>query len=269
MTTRPGDETPLPAAVAAEGRPGNVAYDDRRRHSLPESLQSLASTVTIAVFVITFIVQAFQIPSSSMEDTLLIGDYVLVDKIKLSEEGHFSALLPYKPVARGDIIVFKYPVNPDQHFVKRVIGLPGDRLRIANNSVFVNGKLMREEYVVHKDPGHQMNELLPRTDRPDREMTSAWWSEMGRLNRNGELLIPRGHYFVMGDNRDRSLDSRYWGLVPRDNIIGKPWMVYFSINKDVLQAASLPADGKIIRLWNVARDWPSAARWNRSFRFVE
>ena len=116
------------------------------------SLQSLLGTVVIAVFVITFVVQAFQIPSESMENTLLIGDYLLVDKFCYGGNGFWDHFMPYKPVRRGDVVVFHYPVNPEQHFVKRVIGIPGDRVRIVAGKVFVNGNLMAEDYVVHKAP---------------------------------------------------------------------------------------------------------------------
>src|SRR5213080_5445833 len=109
------------------------------------SLQSLLATVVIAVFVITFIVQAFQIPSESMENTLLIGDYLLVDKLRYGGS-MWDHIMPYRPVRRGDVIVFRYPVNPTQHFVKRVVGVPGDRVRLLNRQVYVNGIPLQEPY---------------------------------------------------------------------------------------------------------------------------
>src|SRR5277367_3694142 len=115
----------------------------------PSSLQSLLTTVVIAVFVIAFVVQAFQIPSESMENTLLIGDYLLVDKLRYGGGGAWNYLMPYRPVRRGDIVVFRYPLNPTQHFVKRVVGVPGDRVRLINRQVYVNGSSLRENYVVH------------------------------------------------------------------------------------------------------------------------
>ena len=115
------------------------------------TIQSLVATVVIAVFVITFIVQAFQIPSESMQNTLLIGDYLLVDKEHYGPGGHWSWLIPYQKIKHGDIIVFRYPLNPNQHFVKRVIGVPGDHIRLINKQVFVNGQAQKEPYVVHSD----------------------------------------------------------------------------------------------------------------------
>ena len=118
------------------------------------SLQSLLATVIIAVFVITFIVQAFQIPSESMENTLLIGDYLLVDKLRYGGGGIWDALMPYRQVKRGDVIVFRYPVHPTQHFVKRVVGVPGDRIRLINRQVYVNGHPLQEPYVRYSSSMH-------------------------------------------------------------------------------------------------------------------
>src|SRR2546422_11772770 len=118
------------------------------------SLQSLLATVVMAVFVITFIVQAFQIPSESMENTLLIGDYLLVDKLRYGGGEFWDHLMPYRPVRRGDIIVFRYPVNPTQHFVKRVVGVPGDRVRLINRRGDVNGVGLPEPYVAYRSPAH-------------------------------------------------------------------------------------------------------------------
>src|SRR2546422_10837475 len=120
------------------------------------SLQSLLATVVMAVFVITFIVQAFQIPSESMENTLLIGDYLLVDKLRYGGGEFWDHLMPYRPVRRGDIIVFRYPVNPTQHFVKRVVGVPGDRVRLINRRVYVNGVGLAEPYVHYNSRRHDV-----------------------------------------------------------------------------------------------------------------
>jgi signal peptidase I len=122
----------------------------------PSSLQSLLTTVVIAVFVIAFVVQAFQIPSESMENTLLIGDYLLVDKLRYGGGGTWNLLMPYRPVRRGDIIVFRYPLNPAQHFVKRVVGVPGDRVRLVNRQVYVNESPLRENYAIHNSPVHDV-----------------------------------------------------------------------------------------------------------------
>ncbi len=197
---------------------------------LVSSLQSLMGTVVIAIFVITFIVQAFQIPSESMENTLLIGDYLLVNKLCYGGTGLGDHLMPYQKIKRGDIIVFHYPVDPQQHFVKRVIGVPGDRLRMVNKRVLINGKPLDEPYVHFVEPlNDQFRDSFPRVDIPARRLEGDWWLQMQKLVVDGQLIVPAGHYFVMGDNRDDSLDSRYWGFVPQENIIGRPLVIYWSV----------------------------------------
>ncbi len=204
----------------------------RPRAQWPSSLQSLLTTVVIAVFVIAFVVQAFQIPSESMENTLLIGDYLLVDKLHYGGGATWNYVMPYRPVRRGDIIVFRYPLNPTQHFVKRVIGVPGDRVRLINRQVWVNRKALREDYVIHSSPKHNdFRDEFPRLDVLDSGVDGAWWLQMKKLVEDGELIVPQGNYFVMGDNRDESSDSRYWGFVPRENIIGRPLLIYWSLRE--------------------------------------
>ena len=156
-----------------------------------------------------------------MENTLLVGDYLLVDKLHYG--GRFGApFVPYRPIKHGDIIVFHYPVNPEQHFVKRVIGVPGDRVRLINKHVYVNGVAVSEPYTVYKLGDHQVfRDEFPRLNLPY-GIEADWWLQMQKLVEDGQLIVPSGHYFVMGDNRDDSSDSRYWGFVPQENIIGRP-----------------------------------------------
>ena len=234
------------------------------------SLQSLLGTVVIAVFVITFVVQAFQIPSESMENTLLIGDYLLVDKFRYGGGGLWDLIMPYRQVKRGDIIVFRYPVNPSQHFVKRVIGVPGDRVRMMDRQVFVNGARQREAYVRHvsgvRDP---FRDDFPRLDVSEPGLEGAWWLQMHKLVEDGELIVPEGQYFVMGDNRDESLDSRYWGFVPRENIIGRPLLIYWSVRgaEDEMPSADSPGD-KLFHFLYAASHLFQMTRWDRTFHLV-
>ncbi|HUQ49538.1 MAG TPA: signal peptidase I [Terriglobales bacterium] len=235
-----------------------------------DTVQFLAATVLIAIFVITFLIQAFQIPSESMEKTLLIGDYLLVDKVHYGDGGIWNKILPYEKVKQGDIIVFKWPVRPQQHFVKRVVGAPGDRIRITRGRVFVNGKPIPEKYAIFKaSNADTFRDDFPNVRFPSHQVTKAWWDEFPRLVRNGELLIPQDHYFVLGDNRDQSLDSRYWGLVPRENIVGKPFLIYLSLRQNLVDSASIPPDDKIGRFGYVLRHLPAMARWDRTLRLVE
>jgi signal peptidase I len=232
------------------------------------SLQSLLGTVVIAVFVITFIVQAFQIPSGSMENTLLIGDYLLVNKLCYGGSGLGDHLMPYQKVKRGDIIVFHYPVDPTQHFVKRVIGLPGDRLRMVNKRVLINGHPLEEPYVHFLEPPNNLfRDDFPRTDIPAPFLEGKWWLEMRKLVENGQLIIPEGHYFVMGDNRDDSQDSRYWGFVPRENIIGRPLLIYWSVNSSD-QTPETSVSGRVYHFAYAVTHIFQITRWNRTLRLV-
>jgi signal peptidase I len=255
------------APPATEGtptiqRPATTSFGS----DVVSSAQSLMGTVVIAIFVITFIVQAFQIPSESMENTLLVGDYLLVDKLCYGGRGLGDHLLPYRKITRGDVIVFHYPVDPKQHFVKRVIGVPGDRLRMVNKTVFINGKPLNEPYVRFiEPPSNLFRDNFPRTDMPViYGMEGKWWLEMRKLVEDGELIVPQGNYFVMGDNRDDSQDSRYWGFVPRENIIGRPLLIYWSVkslDQDTLGSTAYRFAYALTHLFQ-------NTRWNRTLRLV-
>jgi signal peptidase I len=255
--------TEIPAPQITSPAPSTQPPAPRRRivsdfsSDLISSMQSLLGTVVIAIFVITFIVQAFQIPSESMENTLLVGDYLLVDKLCYGGTGLGDYLMPYQKISRGDVIVFHYPVDPQQHFVKRVIGVPGDRLRLVNKTVFINGKPLNEPYVRFIEPPNNLfRDNFPRTDVPAFGLDGKWWLEMRKLVEDGELIVPQGHYFVMGDNRDDSQDSRYWGFVPRENIVGRPLLIYWSFQKNDFGF-----------LYTMAHLFQNT-RWNRTLRLV-
>lgn len=235
---------------------------------LISSAQSLMGTVVIAIFVITFIVQAFQIPSESMENTLLVGDYLLVNKLIYGGRGLGDHLLPYRKIERGDIIVFHYPVDPTQHFVKRVIGVPGDHLRLINKKVWINGKALDESYVRFLEPPNNMfRDNFPRTDIPAYGLEGRWWLEMSKLVEDNQLIVPEGHYFVLGDNRDDSQDSRYWGFVPRENIIGTPLIIYWSV-RDWDRNPSASVQGRLYHLAYAVTHIFQITRWNRTLRLV-
>lgn len=232
------------------------------------SLQSLMGTVVIAIFVITFIVQAFQIPSESMENTLLVGDYLLVNKLCYGGQGLGDHVMPYQKIARGDIIVFHYPVDPQQHFVKRVIGVPGDHLRMVAKRVLINGKPLDEPYVRFLEPPNNLfRDNFPRTDIPAIGLEGKWWLEMRKLVEDGQLIVPEGHYFVMGDNRDDSQDSRYWGFVPRENIIGRPLVIYWSV-RDWDHSPSASIMGRLYHVAYAVTHIFQITRWNRTLRLV-
>jgi signal peptidase I len=231
-------------------------------------VQSLAETVVIAIFIITFLVQAFQIPSESMENTLLIGDYLLVDKVHFAQGGAWGSILPYQPVRRGDIVVFRYPVRPVEHFVKRVVAVPGDQVRLHNKRLLVNGKPVPEDYVVHKLRGRDsFRDNFPATDFFTSSIDAQWFQEMRRQIRDGGIVVPPGKYFVLGDNRDESLDSRYWGFVPRENIVGRPLIIYWSVDDNGQELAAVP-DGTLSRLAYGLAHLFQNTRWERTFRVV-
>jgi len=236
----------------------------------PGSLQSLLTTVVIAIFVITFIVQAFQIPSESMENTLLVGDYLLVNKLRYGGGGLWDRIMPYRNVKRGDIVVFHYPVNPGQHFVKRVVGVPGDRIHLSNRVLYVNGVAMKEPYVHHSSQVHDSyRDEFPRLSVPVPEVTSKWWLQMHKLVEDGQLIVPEGYYFALGDNRDESLDSRYWGFVPQENIIGSPWLIYWSVRnpQEEMPVAASPGD-KLYRFAYAVTHLFQITRWDRTLRVI-
>jgi signal peptidase I len=229
------------------------------------SLQSLATTIVIAIFVITFIVQAFQIPSESMEKTLLIGDYLLVDKAHYGQSRLWQWLLPYRGIQRQDIIVFRYPMNPRQHFVKRVVAGPGDHVRLIGKHVYVNGARQDDDYATFNWAWHdKFRDNFPDGGLYADNTAARWFLQAQKLLDDGQLIVPEGSYFVLGDNRDDSYDSRYWGFVPQENVVGRPLMIYWSMDQSAAETGGeLPPSDKLsgLRL-NVTRLFNSL-RWRR------
>jgi signal peptidase I len=206
---------------------------EKRKETLPESIASLAAVLVSGLFIITFVIQAFEIPSGSMENTLLIGDHVFVDRLTPAlKAGYLGPLLPYKPVRHGDIVVFVHPATPDMYVVKRIIGLPGDRIHLHEGVVYRNGEPLKESYIL-KASGEEslraFRDEFPKYPAPAlREVPSEWTLLMRASTRGEDLVVPEGDYFGMGDNRNNSLDSRFWGFIPRENIVGRPLFVYWS-----------------------------------------
>jgi signal peptidase I len=227
-------------------------------------LHEWSLNILILLFGTTTLVQAFIVPTGSMESTVLIGDHLLVDKLSYAPADSFSKyLLPYTEPKRGDVIVFRYPMDIRQNFVKRVIGVPGDHLRILDKVVYVNGKALVEPYTQHVDsrmePYRDNFPAPPNGPVADRaqEMLSAQVS-------NGELIVPPNSYFAMGDNRENSLDSRYWGFVPRENIIGKPLVIFWSYDAPTEQWAGDSGSHYL----DLARNFFTKTRWNRTLKLV-
>jgi signal peptidase I len=263
---------PVEIATADSVRAAPEESRGAPKSAFVEAVESLLVTVILALFGITFIVQAFKIPSQSMEPTLLVGDHLLVNKFLFEGRGAwYEKLLPYRPVRRGDIIVFKFPYDDHPHYVKRVIGLPGDHLRIVNGKVIVNGEPLLEPYVA-RDPAAEdpFGENFPPSDPSfmDTGLRPEWAGHIMDFVQNGELVVPANHYFAMGDNRDHSWDSRYWGFVNRDAIMGRPLVVYWSVaatsedyNNRTLMGALHGIAGTLLHL-------TSRTRWNRMWHEV-
>jgi signal peptidase I len=223
-------------------------------------------TIVLLLFGTTTLVQAFVIPTGSMEDTLLIGDHLLVDKLAYAPPGPLTKhLLPYNEIKRGDIIVFRYPVDIRQTFVKRVIGVPGDRIKLVNKQLVLNGKLVNEPYVYHKTEYiDSYRDNFP--GEPNVHVAESAQDMLEKHVQNGEVVVPPGYYFAMGDNRDSSLDSRYWGFVPRENIIGKPLIIYWSYDAPT-EALANPTIG-IDHIIDLIQHFPTKTRWRRTFRLI-
>src|ERR1051326_8170341 len=229
VSSQPSAETSTvePAGASAQTTPPAVpAHQGHREPKDLFGIQAFFTVVIFSIFVITFIVQAFQIPSGSMENTLLVGDFLLVDKLHYAGLPGSAHLLPYGKIERGDIVVFYFPVDASQFLVKRVIGMPGDHIRLRDKIVYVNGNPLQENYAIHKQwmpDGYRDN--FPNQRGYSRDIDRRWRYELSNYVNGGELVVPADHYFVMGDNRDNSLDSRYWGFVPRANIVGRPLVI--------------------------------------------
>lgn len=269
---RNGKETPPPAEVKTTGP---------KKSLFREYFESAVVTVVMALFGMTFIVQAVKVPTGSMENTITIGDHLLVNKF-IFAPGKSLPFLPQRTIRRGDIIVFKYPGNkynpesdfnrPDNkpittNYVKRVIGLPGDKIQIEGQNVIVNGKTLPEHRIEAIDHGNQGPlEIINVPPRKDDDAYDVYWDSkrpedtypIFKEEGNGkEIVVPSNHYFVMGDNRSNSLDSRYWGFVPRDLIIGRAMFVYWSYDE------SAPSNN------NVLSNFIKNTRWSRTGTMVK
>jgi signal peptidase I len=244
--------------------------------TIPEVFARLLLLVVVALFLHTFVLQPYLIPSESMERTLLVGDFLLVNKQVFAPSDSLTRhLLPYREVARGDIVVFHHPQHP--YLVKRVVGLPGDRLRIHDDRIIVNGVVLNEPYAVFEPVvGYNFHDDFPPRICIDPQVEPAWCSQMQSLVHDGELVVPQGKYFVLGDNRNHSLDSRYWGFVSRQQIVARPMVIYFSLSRpsttDVQQnalLAALPAtDDRLGHDRQLSARLTGFARWKRIFRVV-
>jgi signal peptidase I len=221
-------------------------------------------TIVILLFGTTTLVQAFVVPTSSMESTVMTGDHMLVDKLSYAPSGPVARhLLPYTPLRRGDIIVFRWPPDPRQNYIKRLIGMPGDHIRVVNKEVYLNGRKLNEPYTQHIFAG-----IEPYRDNfpadPSGPVMPLGRDMLAANVVNGEVVVPPDSYFAMGDNRDNSLDSRYWGFVPRDNIIGKPFIIWWSYDAPTEDLVDFTAKHFV----DLAKNFFPKTRWSRTLLLV-
>ena len=246
-----------------------AAVDSMRKRN---SLAEWAVTILLLLFGTTTLCQAFVIPTGSMEDSLLIGDHLIVDKLAYAPAGSISRyFLPYSEPKHGDVIVFRYPADLTQTLVKRLIGVPGDRIKIDNGVVYRNATRLNEPYVYHKYAYNPAFDNFPNPCcRPVKEDV-ALEAQREMLTRNvagGEVVVPANSFFAMGDNRDNSSDSRYWGFVPRDNIVGKPVVIYWSYRATTEELLGETPGSMVAHVIDLGQHFFTRTRWERTFRLV-
>jgi signal peptidase I len=227
-----------------------------RKSTLREYFESILIAVILALFIRTFVVQAFKIPTGSMEQNLLIGDHLLVNKFVYAPAASAAerAVLPMGTIGRGDVVVFKYPEEPERDFIKRVIGLPGETLEVRDKKVYVNGEMLNEPYVFY---------LQPPSSSSFHEVTSFDVRE-----RYGPVTVPANQFFVMGDNRDNSQDSRYWGFLPRELIKGKALLIYWSYEAERGEYEEAGPGATVRSFLSVFTHFFTRTRWDRMFRQI-
>jgi signal peptidase I len=259
MTTNPSTDATTPATPP------------QQEETMLEALASICTVLVVGLFVINFIFQNFEIPSGSMEKTLLIGDHVMVDRISFAPAARWMPLVHYREVERGDIIVFIKPHEPDLILVKRVVGLPGDHIYLRGGILYRNGVRQNEPQIsMPGSDSYSDNGYNPyRDDFPsiqpdgDSNVTSIWAEDLPHHVVNGELVVPPGVVFAMGDNRIESLDGRFWGFVPRENILGRPLFVYWSFNTPPDQMYKTTLVDRIGFLFHVIFRFIPDTRWSR------
>jgi signal peptidase I len=246
-----------------------------------EAVASICSIFVMGLFVLTFLGQNYVIPSGSMEKTLLVGDHLVVDRITFSPPAKWMPLVHYREPKRGDIVVFIKPVpDPDAEgnpqyltLVKRLIGIPGDHIRLHDGIVSINGVAQSQPHAEATTPENHTEFLdeFPSEAPPDIEQVPDSWSKVDFPNDvvNGELVVPPGKYFMMGDHRHNSLDSRYWGFVPRENIIGRPLFNYWSFVTPEDQYEQPGVGNSLAWMGHIALHFFTETRWSRTLHRVQ
>jgi len=248
--------TAAAASEGAAGHGGGIPWGDIFKQAVNFAILA-GALVIFVLFQITL--QNSIVDGTSMEPNLMDSDRLLVSKVSYT----------FGEPERGDIIVFKYPVHPSQHFVKRVIGLPGDRVRLLHKRLYVNGKLQEEPYVVDSLPPDTYRDNFPNGPRASLGVEASWYQQLEKLLEDGQLIVPEGYIFVLGDNRDRSYDSRYWGFVPKENVVGRPLVIYLSLDMPEKEdIAGVGTSDRLSRFTYVITHAFQNIRWKRTMRIV-
>ena len=260
-----------PAKTPSEAQPANEIPEQREEETPYEALASICSVLVVGLFILTFLGQNFVIPSGSMEKTLLVGDHLVVDRITLAPSAKWMPLVRYRDPRRNDIVVFLKPGEPDLFLVKRLIGVPGDHIHLRDGIVILNGVAQDQPHAEkttfdnHSDFLDEYPAIPPSTDRGATEM---WSVDFPNHIENGDLVVPPGKYFMMGDHRHNSLDSRYWGFVPRENIVGRPLFNYWSFVTPDDQYEQPGLGNAVAWMGHVALHFFTETRWSRTLHLT-
>ncbi|HYA95675.1 MAG TPA: signal peptidase I [Terriglobales bacterium] len=243
----------------------------KQRETPTEFVASVAVVLVVGLFIITFNLQAFEIPSSSMENTLLIGDHVFVDRVTLAPKTRWAGpVIPYRQIQHGDIVVFLSPAEAGLYVVKRIIGIPGDRIHLRDGVVYRNGEKLVEPYALHNPESYNpYRDNFPEAPPTMAAGATPEWRQQLPVNlQDGDLVVPPNSYFAMGDNRDVSYDSRYWGFIPRENVIGRPMFIYWSFETPADQYRKTSIADRVAFVVNVIIHFPTQTRWRRMLKMV-
>jgi signal peptidase I len=250
---------------------------EEQKETALEGLASICTVLVVGLFLMAFAFQNFEIPSASMQNTLLIGDHLVVDRVTLAPSTKWAPFVHYRQVKRGDIIVFykPNPEQPDLILVKRCIGLPGDKIHLEHGVVYLNGVAQNEPYAIQPDDGNPMHAYNAYRDEfphlppsMDAELTEEWRQDLPTHIVDGDLVVPPGKVFAMGDNRTESLDGRYWGFVPDENIVGRPMFVYWSFKTPEDQETKTGIGDRVSFMLHVIIHIFDGTRWGRTFHVV-
>lgn len=255
----------------AKEKETKTSREEKPRETTVEFLASLAEVLVTGLFIITFVLQAFAIPSGSMEDSLLIGDHLFVNRVQFSAPTHWMGpLMPYRDVRRDEIAVFLSPEQPGLFLVKRIIGVPGDRIHLLDDVVYRNGEKLAEPFVRHKREHNPYTDNFPAVPPSERfgVTNQRWAQEMPSHIQGEDIIVPPNHYFAMGDNRENSYDSRFWGFIPSENLIGRPMFIYWSFVTPADQFEMNSMGDRLGFLAHIVIHFFDETRWSRTLRFV-